>query len=111
MVCKHGLGGAGVVEDDMHVFDFCTKEWSALKLVNTPPPVVCPFINTYGSSLLQFGGGLPFPSACMLLTVSGPLSCMQQLHGECRYTGEARCEDADPLLLCRRQCMMVVSKA
>lgn len=75
MVCEHGWGGADVVEDDMHVFDFCKKEWSGLKLAATPPPVVRPFISTYGTSLLQFGGALQPPFACKLLTVSGTVSC------------------------------------
>lgn len=55
MMCTYSADGT---EDDMRIFDFCKKEWSALKLAVTPHPVVRPFIDTYGSSLLQFGGGL-----------------------------------------------------
>ena len=54
-VCTRGVYG---MEDDMRIFDFCKKEWSALKLAVTPPPVQRPFVSAYGSSLLQFGGRL-----------------------------------------------------
>lgn len=64
MVCEPGADEMG---NDMHIFDFCKKEWSALKLAGTPPPVGRPFISAYGSSLLQFGGALR-PLACMLLS-------------------------------------------
>lgn len=61
--------GTDEMDNDMHIFDFCEKEWSTLKLAVTPPPVGRPFISTYGSSLLQFGGVLR-PLACMLTTLS-----------------------------------------
>ena len=75
--------GADEMDNNMYIFDFCKKEWSALKLAVTPP-VVRAFISTYGNSLLQFGGVLR-PPACMPSTLACPTSHTHQLQNHGKY--------------------------